>query len=113
MSESSMPLPGRLPDTAAQDARADTFGNIVEILHDWVTTVDHKKIGILYILYSLMMLVAGGIEILLIRLQLAGPRSERRSRGSLQSSFHNARHHNDLLRGDADLRGLRQLSGPA
>ena len=74
MSESSMPLPGRLPDTAAQGARADTFGNIVEILHEWVTTVDHKKIGILYVLYSLMMLVAGGIEILLIRLQLAGPR---------------------------------------
>ncbi|HXM13701.1 MAG TPA: cytochrome c oxidase subunit I [Candidatus Eremiobacteraceae bacterium] len=74
MSESSMPLPGRLPDVAEQESRTDTFGNIVEILHDWVTTVDHKKIGILYILYSLVMLVAGGIEILLIRLQLAGPR---------------------------------------
>src|ERR1700729_4353933 len=74
MSESSMPLPGRLPEAAAQGTRADALGNIVEILHDWVTTVDHKKIGILLILYSLTMLVAGGIEILLIRLQLAGPR---------------------------------------
>ena len=74
MSESSMPLPRRLPEAAAQGTRADALGNIVEILHDWVTTVDHKKIGILYILYSLTMLVAGGIEILLIRLQLAGPR---------------------------------------
>ncbi len=66
----SWPFAGR----AAQDAARTPFGNIVEILHEWVTTVDHKKIGILYILYSLMMLVAGGIEILLIRLQLAGPR---------------------------------------
>ena len=74
MSESSLPLPGSLPDATAQESRTGTFGNIVEILHDWVTTVDHKKIGILDILYSLLMLVAGGIEILLIRLQLAGPR---------------------------------------
>src|SRR3954471_13035567 len=46
------------------------------VLHDWVTTVDHKKIGILYILMSLVFLVIGGIEALLMRWQLFYPRSE-------------------------------------
>ena len=26
-------------------------------LHEWVTTVDHKRLGILYILYALVFLV--------------------------------------------------------
>jgi len=73
MSESSIPLPGGLPGTARQDARSGALGSVVELLHEWVVTVDHKKIGILYILYSLVMFVVGGIEVLLIRLQLAGP----------------------------------------
>ena len=46
------------------------------VLHDWVTTVDHKKIGILYILMSLVFLVVGGIEALLMRWQLFTPRKE-------------------------------------
>jgi cytochrome c oxidase subunit I len=36
----------------------------------WVTTVDHKRIGILYILTSLVFFLAGGILALLIRTQL-------------------------------------------
>jgi cytochrome c oxidase subunit I len=43
------------------------------VLHDWVTTVDHKKIGIMYILMALMFLVIAGCEALLIRLQLLWP----------------------------------------
>ena len=39
----------------------------------WFTTVDHKKIGILYGGTALVFFVIGGIEALLIRLQLAGP----------------------------------------
>ncbi len=39
----------------------------------WFTTVDHKKIGILYGATALGFLVVGGVEALLIRLQLAGP----------------------------------------
>ena len=39
----------------------------------WFTTVDHKKIGILYGATALLFFVAGGVEALLIRLQLAGP----------------------------------------
>src|SRR5271157_4794042 len=43
------------------------------ILHDWVTTVDHKKLGILYILYALLFLVIGGIEATIMRIQLIVP----------------------------------------
>jgi cytochrome c oxidase subunit 1 len=39
----------------------------------WFTTVDHKKIGILYGATAMFFLVVGGVEALLIRLQLAGP----------------------------------------
>ncbi|HTB91597.1 MAG TPA: cytochrome c oxidase subunit I [Candidatus Sulfotelmatobacter sp.] len=42
----------------------------VEELHDWVTTVDHKRLGILYILYALLFLVIGGLEAMVIRIQL-------------------------------------------
>ena len=46
------------------------------VLHDWVTTVDHKKIGILYVLMAVGFLVVGGCEALLIRWQLLVPRSD-------------------------------------
>ena len=39
----------------------------------WFTTIDHKKIGILYGATALVFFVFGGVEALLIRLQLAGP----------------------------------------
>ncbi|HEV8072336.1 MAG TPA: cytochrome c oxidase subunit I [Planctomycetaceae bacterium] len=45
-------------------------------LHDWVTTVDHKKIGILYVVMAVVFLVVGGCEALLIRWQLLVPRSD-------------------------------------
>jgi cytochrome c oxidase subunit 1 len=44
-----------------------------EVIYDWVTTVDHKKIGIMYIVYALVFLVIGGIEALLMRIQLSVP----------------------------------------
>ena len=39
----------------------------------WLVTVDHKRIGILYIATSLVLFVAGGILALLMRAQLATP----------------------------------------
>src|ERR671924_892879 len=39
----------------------------------WFTTVDHKKIGILYGVTSFLFFLVGGVEALLIRLQLAQP----------------------------------------
>ncbi|HYN86898.1 MAG TPA: cbb3-type cytochrome c oxidase subunit I, partial [Ardenticatenaceae bacterium] len=42
-------------------------------LWSWLTTVDHKRIGILYMVSALVFFILGGIEALLIRLQLATP----------------------------------------
>jgi cytochrome c oxidase subunit I+III len=39
----------------------------------WVTTTDHKRIGILYFFTAITFFAAGGIEALLIRTQLIGP----------------------------------------
>ena len=37
---------------------------------NWLTTIDHKKIGVMYGLSALFFLIVGGIEALLIRSQL-------------------------------------------
>jgi len=43
---------------------------------DWMTTVDHKKIGILYLLGGAFFFVLGGIEALFIRWQLLTPQND-------------------------------------
>ena len=43
---------------------------LVDRLHDWVMTVDHKRLGILYLGYALVFLVIGGIEAGIMRIQL-------------------------------------------
>jgi cytochrome c oxidase subunit 1 len=40
---------------------------------DWLTTVDHKKIGIMYGAWAFFFFVIGGVEALIIRAQLARP----------------------------------------
>src|SRR5262245_56626813 len=52
---------------------APTWG---ETLHDWVTTVDHKRIGLLYILFALTFLDIAGLEALVIRIQLMYPHND-------------------------------------
>jgi cytochrome c oxidase subunit I len=48
----------------------------VDQLHEWVTTVDHKRLGILYILFALFFLVVGGIEATIMRIQLIRPQND-------------------------------------
>ena len=38
---------------------------------EWITTVDHKKIGIMYLLVALLMLFRGGVDAIMMRYQLA------------------------------------------
>src|SRR6266851_3163566 len=42
-------------------------------LHDWIVTVDHKRLGILYIATALFFFAVAGILAALMRLQLAFP----------------------------------------
>jgi cytochrome c oxidase subunit I len=45
----------------------------LEAVHDWVITVDHKRIGLMYIAYALIFMLIGGFEAILMRIQLAVP----------------------------------------
>src|SRR6201995_2908165 len=69
MSDYVLPI-GQAIDPSISASERGTF---LETLHGWVVTVDHKRLGILYILYSTFFLLVAGAEALLIRLQLAYP----------------------------------------
>jgi cytochrome c oxidase subunit I len=69
MSDYSLPVSSVIEPSAT----ASELGTFLERLHGWVVTVDHKRLGILYILYSTFFLLIAGAEALLIRLQLAYP----------------------------------------
>src|SRR6266436_5897411 len=43
------------------------------VLHEWLTTVDHKKLGIMYVVMAVVFLVIAGLEALAIRWQLLVP----------------------------------------
>ncbi|HEU0079919.1 MAG TPA: cbb3-type cytochrome c oxidase subunit I, partial [Longimicrobiaceae bacterium] len=45
-------------------------------LWSWVTTVDHKRIGIMYGVVSFIWFLVGGLEALLVRAQLAVPNND-------------------------------------
>ena len=53
----------------------------------WIATVDHKRIGILYLLTSLFFFCIGGVEALLIRLQLARPNAHFLSADAFNQMF--------------------------
>src|ERR1700690_835744 len=69
MADQSIPIPGSF-NAAAPRQPLDTF---LERLQGWVFTVDHKKLGIMYVVYSIFFLLVGGVEALCLRIQLAFP----------------------------------------
>jgi len=58
----------RALDLPHHDAPAEATG-----VWSWITTVDHKRIGILYGVSAFAFFLLGGIEALILRLQLARP----------------------------------------
>src|SRR5258705_9641536 len=61
------------PATVRDAAPTSEQSGILAVLHDWVVTVDHKRLGIMYVVTGLVFLVIGGVEAFLMRLQLAMP----------------------------------------
>ena len=45
------------------------------VVYEWLSTVDHKRLGILYILLALIFLFVGGLEATIMRLQLVRPQN--------------------------------------
>src|SRR5579883_2479189 len=70
MADSTYPIPGPLETTRP---RRWSQAAVLEWLNSWVTTVDHKKLGILYMVYSIFFLLVGGAEAIAIRIQLFRP----------------------------------------
>jgi cytochrome c oxidase subunit I len=67
MADQTFPIAGTPESSRAREA------TLLEWLHSWVVTVDHKKLGILYIVYAVFFLLVAGAEALAIRIQLAVP----------------------------------------
>src|SRR5438876_4254545 len=63
-----MAVARRILDGAAEPSYLTGGG-----LLGWLTTVDHKRIAVLYGLTALVFFLVGGVEALLLRVQLARP----------------------------------------
>src|SRR4051812_2929693 len=66
------------PATREATHRVGRLGRIWEEspgLVGWITTTDHKRIGLLYLFTTVVLFAAGGIEALIVRTQLIKPES--------------------------------------
>ena len=63
--------PAATPSTPTRFLRRPTGD--AKGLWGWFTTVDHKKIGVLYAVSAMIFFLIGGIEALLLRIQLGSP----------------------------------------
>src|SRR5690606_20439244 len=54
---------------------------------EWLTTVDHKRIGIMYLISALIMLFRGGVDAVMLRAQLATP----------EAKLLDAQHYNEIF----------------
>ncbi|KAB7707146.1 cytochrome aa3 quinol oxidase subunit I [Bacillus aerolatus] len=54
---------------------------------EWLTTVDHKRIGIMYLISALLMLFRGGADAIMLRAQLAVP----------ENKLLDAQHYNEIF----------------
>jgi len=60
---------GPMPVSAAREGAKPFFDQV----HEWIVTVDHKKLGLMYIIYGILFLVIAGLEATVMRIQLAIP----------------------------------------
>ncbi|MBW8869529.1 MAG: cytochrome c oxidase subunit I [Acidobacteriales bacterium] len=87
MDAPSTPISGGIEGALDVTPQTRSRATYLEVLHDWVITVDHKKIGLLYIGFALIFLVVAGLEAMAIRIQLAVP----------HNSFLDARSYNRMF----------------
>jgi cytochrome c oxidase subunit 1 len=76
MAGTSMPAPHSVEAGLDRTPAERAHGTYLEVIHSWVVTVDHKKIGIMYICYALVFLLVAGFEAMLIRIQLIKPHND-------------------------------------
>ena len=79
------------PQIIDRDARPEARG-----WTSWITTTDHKKIGIMYLYTALVFFLLGGVEALLMRIQLAVAGQHVPDAREVQPALHDARDDDDL-----------------
>ena len=72
MADSTLPIGSAIDLTPPSEG----YATWLELVTSWVVTVDHKKIGLMYIGYATVFLLVGGFEALLLRIQLAVPHND-------------------------------------
>jgi len=73
MADQSLPVGQRVEAALDRTPVHSGRGTYLEVVHSWIVTVDHKKLGIMYIAYALVFLLVAGAEAMLIRIQLIKP----------------------------------------
>ena len=63
MATTARPAPKHSPDAYGEHSG----------LWSWLSTVDHKRIGVLYLYTALFFFMFGGVEAIIIRAQLGAP----------------------------------------
>ena len=84
-------------------------GKTLAMVQEWVTTVDHKKIGLMYIGYALTFLFVGGVKRCDAH-PAYGAEQPLRFAGDIQPAVHHARYDDGVFCRDADSLRVRQLS---
>ena len=65
-----------LEQTVAQAQQIKAHRPVMAALHEWVISVDHKRLGLMYICAGLVFFAIAGLEASLMRWQLAVPNNE-------------------------------------
>jgi hypothetical protein len=95
------------------------YKKIPYLFREWLTTVDHKKIGVMYIILGLVMMFRGFVDGMMIRTQqvmadgphsarLSGSRPRLPAAGSFRPDLQLPRHADDHFRRHAHPHGPRQ-----
>ena len=66
MATQEITAPAAVPQVVAHSVERQRTG-----WTSWVTTTDHKRIGVMYLILTFVFFLLGGTEALLIRLQLS------------------------------------------
>ena len=89
-------------ETATLTGARPEAAPLFDRLHEWVVTVDHKRLGLMYVIYALVFLVIGGLEADDHADPARVSEPHRRVAAGVQSSLHDARDDDGLLRRHPD-----------
>ena len=69
----------------------------LDVVYEWVSTVDHKKIGLMYISYALVFLVIAGLQAVMMRISACGAEQSLCFTAGLQPAVYDVWHDDGVL----------------